>query len=266
MNHADIVDKVGLAEVTVLGGRKVIPPVLTVEESKKSYAKYFLLPMTEPNENLVKQIQAGPLNPDLALPAIQINDLLKPGYLPSEIGYTKLADGTGYVSSIINMPNVTPEMLDWWFAWHPLESLRYKIWNKNVHYGISISDDDREKLTSSVIPWKEKNWNVTHHVIEDIGLGKNEIKIHFVSPAEFGFDMTNFREPLVSTAICSQGGGSRMVHCARKAYAGIELRTRFWFAPEMNVPVEMLKGLNLHAVEEYSHLAQILPMIYKENF
>jgi hypothetical protein len=28
---------------------------------------------------------------------------------------------------------VTAEVIDWWFAWHPLDSLRYRIWYPPQH-------------------------------------------------------------------------------------------------------------------------------------
>jgi hypothetical protein len=250
-------------QVIVNGGEKVYKQSLTTEEKKKPYAKYFYMPMAKPNQALVDSVNKGSINSASALDFDHLNDILKPGYLPSEIGYCILPDGTGYVSSIIKMPNVTPQMIDWWFTWHELESLRYKIWNHDVHYGISVSDADRKKLLDETIPLNERNWNVTHHVKEDIGLGMSEIKIHFVSPKEFGFDMNQFKEPNVSTAICAIGG-SKMLHFLRKIDGGVELRTRFWFPAEAKVPIELLKGLNYHALEEYTNLAKILPSLYKE--
>lgn len=219
--------------------------------------------MAKPDQKLVDEVEKGPLDPDKALKLENLNDMLKPGYLDSEIGYTVFPDGTGYVSSIVQMPGVTPEMIDWWFAWHPIEALRYKIWDHNVHYDLSVSDADRKKLLSDNIPWHERNWHITHHVTEDIGVGAGPITISFVSPEEFGFDITQFKEPNAGTAICAQGG-AKMLHIARRTKDGVELRTRFWFPAQAKVPMVMLKGLNLHAVEEYSNLAETLPSIYKE--
>jgi hypothetical protein len=154
-------------------------------------------------------------------------------------------------------------MFDWWFTWHQLDPLRYKIWDHYVHYDVQVNAADRKKLQSGAIPLGERNWDCIHHVNEDIGMGAGEIKINFVSPEEFGFDMKRFKEPNASTAVCAVGG-SRMVHIARKIEGGIELRTRFWFPSELHVPLALLKGLNYHALEEYSNLAKILPSLYQE--
>lgn len=249
--------------VSITGGKKVYKQYLSEAEKKKPYAKYFDMPMAKPAQALVDSVSKGPLDPARALTFDHLNDLLNPGYLPSEIGYCILPDGTGYVSSIVQMPGVTGEMFDWWFTWHQLDPVRYKIWDHYVHYDVQVNDNDRKKLLSKDIPVHEKNWDVTHTVNEDIGMGAGDLKIGFVSPKEFGFDMNRFKLPSVATAVCASGG-SQMVHIARPVKGGIELRTRFWFPSQAHVPLELLKGLNYHALEEYSNLAKILPSLYKE--
>jgi hypothetical protein len=248
---------------TVAGGNIVNKQYLSVAEKKKPYAKYFYMPMAPVDPAMIDSVTKGPIDPSRALTYERLNDLLKPGYLKSEIGYCILPDGTGYVSSIVKMPGVTAEMFDWWFTWHQLDPLRYKIWDHYVHYDVYVNDIAKKKLLSKKIPMHEKNWDITHHANEDIGMGAMEIPISFVSPREFGFDMSQFKVPNVSTAICAIGG-SKMVHIARSIDGGIELRTRFWFPAQANVPLALLKGLNYHALEEYTNLARILPMLYAE--
>lgn len=75
--------------------------------------------------------------------------------------------------------------------------------------------------------------------------------------------MTQFKEPNAGTAICAQGS-AKLLHIARLTKDGVELRTSFWFPAQAKVPMVMLKGLNLHAVEKYLNLAEILLSIYKE--
>ncbi|CAM3648191.1 hypothetical protein VA7868_01450 [Vibrio aerogenes CECT 7868] len=244
-------------------GEWTAPPTLTPQEAQLSYASYFNRTMIKPDQALVSRVEAGPLDPDIALKNEHLNDLLKPGYLASECGYTQMTDGTGYVSSIVQMPDVTAEMLDWWFAWHPLEPVRYKIWDPLAHYSVSVSPQDRRRLTNPAIPCNERLWGTTHHVVEDVGSGIEEIAISFVSPAEFGFDMQQYEASGTGTAICAKGFAN-MVHIFRPTATGAELRTRFWFTPKARVPLAFLKGLNLHALEEYSNLAGFLPELYAE--
>ena len=40
-------------------------------------------------------LAAGPIDPSLALRSRTCNDLFKPGYLPCEIGYYVMPNGTG---------------------------------------------------------------------------------------------------------------------------------------------------------------------------
>jgi len=254
-------------------------PLITAEDKRKSFSKYYYLEMTKPDQVLLDKVLQGPINPAVALEFKDRNDLLKPGYLASEAGYCKMPDGSGYVSNLTKMLGVTPEMFDWWFAWHPVDGFRYQIWDPEDHFGVEVSREHKERLLNPNIPVRERNWGVTHYVKEDIGLpwyakvigklmGKDptSIVIPFVSPAEFGFDMERFAPPNVETAICAAlGPNSGMCHFIRKIEVGVELRTRFWFGPQMKTPLFFLKALNLHAVKEFTHLAKILPSLYAEE-
>ncbi len=115
--------------------------------------------------------------------------------------------------------------------------------------------------------YKERLWGSTHLVTEDIGMGMGDIAINFTSPIEFGFDAKKLKNPNILSIICSVGSAN-MVHIARKnpKGIGIELRTRFWFPLHdgHSVPEELLRGLTFHALEEYSHLGQLLPKVCEE--
>jgi hypothetical protein len=178
-------------------------------------------------------------------------------------------------------------MINWWFAWHGLEDLRYMLWFKKGHYGISISDGDREKILDPATPMLEKFQGRTHFVIEDTGNGPEDIQITFLIPEELGFDMNKFDCKPV-TVVGGNGvsqarsGGPKapaiMLHLFREVPGGIESRSRFWMGyhminkanckllPEgMRIPIQAPMGLAFHNVEEYSNLAAILPSLYKEN-
>ena len=110
-------------------------PVMTAEEAKLSYAKYFDRPMAPiPQEKL--DIWKGPAAPAAsALPFAErarFQDADVPGL---DNGFTVAADGTGFVANTTFMPGVTAEMFNWWFGWHSVTSdLRYKIWNHDDHW------------------------------------------------------------------------------------------------------------------------------------
>ena len=113
--------------------RKMKRRELTEEEKNRPYAKYYHKELAEiPAEDLAA-VNAGPVDPARATTIRDRSDLMKPGYLEVETGYTVMPDGSGFAATLVKMPGVTPEMLDWWFNWHPLEGLRYAIWCPVAH-------------------------------------------------------------------------------------------------------------------------------------
>ncbi|MBN2319475.1 MAG: hydrolase, partial [Acidobacteria bacterium] len=184
----------------------------------------------------------------------------------------------------------TAGMIDWWFAWHPLESLRYRIWYPPQHAGIGLGPKSRERILDPDIPVSEKNREVTHHVVEDCNCGMENIDITFLSPGDFGFDMARWKEPYVSTFVGGFGWSSPaektehsikapslMCHIFRQSAGGLEHRTRFWMGytitqgkpelclpPGVSVPERAIQGLARHNVHEFSNLAVLLPEIYPE--
>ena len=57
-------------------------PVLTAEERKLPYAKYYDLPITPIPAEKIAVLEAGPIDPSLALKIEDRNKLFEPGYLP----------------------------------------------------------------------------------------------------------------------------------------------------------------------------------------
>ncbi|WHR51012.1 DAPG hydrolase family protein [Vibrio furnissii] len=248
---------------------------LSPEEMQESYSKYFFMTMAEQPQDLLDEIKKGPMDSRNALPIDARNELCKPGYLASEVGYCSMPDGTAYASNITLMPNVSKEMFEWWFVWHGLNPLRYKIWDPDDHFGLVT--DKVEQLTNPDIPIKERIWGVTHRVNEDIGLGAEELAIHFQSPEEMGFDVALMEQHGVSI-ICANLNDTMMCHTFRNKGTGIELRSRFWFGynienkkvvrkipQDVVIPLDAAKGLTFHNVKEYSNLAKILPLVYLEE-
>ena len=172
---------------------------LTPEEEAKPYAKYYHRPVTPPDPDLIAQIKPDEqIDPALALPPERISDLLDPGYHEVETGWCIMPNGTGYLAVHNRMPGVTVEMLDWWFWWHSMASLRYGLWYPPGHYGISISKKSRARLSDPDVPAKEKIYGRTDHVVEDIGTGAEDIYISFCAPEQMGFDMSRFHAPNVA--------------------------------------------------------------------
>ncbi len=172
---------------------------LTPEEEKKPYAKYFYRDPAPPEPEAMARMQ-NPMDPSKALPIENINDLLDPGYHDVEAGWCALPQGGLYIANHLKMPGVTVEMINWWFWWHSLEDLRYKIWFPPGHSGISVSDRDRAIILDPQTPTTHRFQGRTHYVLEDVGGPCAEkIAISFMTPEDIGFDMDRFKSPNVET-------------------------------------------------------------------
>jgi hypothetical protein len=268
--------------------KKAQMPPLTAEEKARPYAKYFRDPVPADTEHLA--LLDEPCDPAKALYPEQVNDLLNPGYLDVETGWCVLPNGAGFVADCCRYQGVTAEMIDWWFAWHPLEDLRYRIWSPPHHAGVMLSRANRKRILDPRIPIREKTWGVTHHVTEDVGGGMENIDISFLSPQDFGFDMQRWKEPNVSTFAGGYGwscpvdksddsivGAATMCHFIRSIPGGIEHRVRFWIGytivngkpelrlpPGVSIPAPAVKGLAYHSTMEFHNLVSFLPELYRE--
>ena len=265
--------------------RKPIP--LTEAEKESPVAKYYTEAITPPNPELMGKLLNGPMDPSLAITPNQVKTLLESGYVEGETGYCIMENGAGYLAVNNKFPGVTLDMIKWWFAWHPLESIRYKIWNPYCHPYVAIADVDRAKIQDPNLSVEEKIEDVIHFVVEDIGAGMDDIVIHFRPVEELGFT----KEELAANHCYAIGGyglsESRegrpgkspavMLHFFRETEDGIESRTRFWMGyriiqgktvcvlpPDIHIPEVAPMGLALHNVEDFGHLAKILPDLYAE--
>lgn len=259
-------------------------PQLKPEERALSYAKYYDLPITPIPPEKLAVLQAGPIDPKLALPIERRNDLLNPGYLDCEVGWCVMENGTGYLANLTPMPGVTPEMFNWWFAWHGLEDMRYRIWDPEDHFYARQQNPDRIKDPG--VPMREKNWGTVHFVLEDIGPGPDELVLNFQYPHVLGYDEDKVGTPACAAMQCANGHGpvpgqgvaAIMTHMVREIEGGVELRSRFWIGyglvngqvvkllPDgVQVPKEAPMGLFAHNLKEFGHLAAILPSLYAEE-
>jgi phloretin hydrolase len=273
--------------------RKLQPPALTDEEQKRDYAPLLGRPMAAVAPDVMEAIERGPIDPREALPFEEKNRLLEPGYLAKETGYCFMPDGSCYAAVLTRMPGVTGEMIDWWFAWHGLEGLRYRVWYPGAHFGASVSD--RTRVMNESLPYRDRYLHVTHYVTEDIGIGPDLLSIKFLPPADFGFEVARFKKAGVATAICTRVGSvskraehTDMCHFVRTVKGGVEMRSRFWTGRRMKVavfpegsPVNRAantramrrifiprgtpRATALHCAREYANLAEILPGLYRKH-
>ncbi|RJP34041.1 MAG: hydrolase [Actinobacteria bacterium] len=264
--------------------RKMKRRELTEEEKGKPYEKYYFKELAEIPAADLEKVNAGPVDPADVTPIQNRNDLMKPGYLEVETGYTVMPDGSGFAATLVKMPGVTPEMLDWWFNWHPLEGLRYAIWCPVAHTDISVENPARH-LDSSGVPLEERNYGSTHYPVEGFNTASSQkVWIEFFSPQDFGLDMAMFKEPEISRAYCAnvildlmKTPFNAFFHSVREVEDGVEYRSRYWLGYTMNngVPRRVKRPLPykmsdlarnncLHSLIEYNNLASFLPQIYEE--
>jgi hypothetical protein len=270
---------------------KAMRPALTPEEEARPFAKYYYEPLKQPDPAHYAAMET-PIDPALAYGPEEINRLLDVEALRKgvEVGWCNLPNGAGYIANTILYPDVTPEMIDWWFAWHPLEDLRYRIWYPPQHAGIMLSPLDRARILDPDIPMREKNWGVTHYVTENCDCGMENVDISFRSPADMGFDMERFDKVAatfaggagwavtVNKCDTSITAPAIMCHMFYKEPGGLRHRTRFWMGyrfteqgkpelclpPGVAVPAEAVQGLARHNVKEFTRYGDFLPRIYKE--
>ena len=249
-------------------------PITEADKLSPLY-KYYTRPMVDAAPEVYASVQE-PVDPSLGTPPSELNKMFDEGYLPLERGFCQLPDGGAMLANLTPMPGVTPEMFDFWFAWHGCGPLRYTIWNHDQHY--SAVTRNMDKAMDKSLSLKERYWDTFHDVDEDVGMGREKILINFRNPVDIGFDPEKLKA-FKGTIVCAGNEQSPtiMLHFLRPTADGCELRTRFWMGyhivngkPEKMIPdgvkfpLEPVKALLTHNMKEFTHLATILPEIYNE--
>lgn len=253
---------------------------IPADASSLPYYKYYLQDMAKVDPTAQKVMAEFPIDPQDATPVQDRNDLLKPGYLKTEIGYCQMPDGTAFMANYLKMPGVTAEMFHWWFAWHGLNPMRYVIWNKDDHYDVVVKNGTEAQLKDSSLSMAERIYGVTHTVTEDTGFGPGTIDISFENPIDLGYDPQLLAASDTDIVAAANGETALMLHTVRPIEGGIELRSRFWFGwnvdlnthepvrvipDDVKIDGEIAKRLGIHSIKEMTNLAKILPSLYREN-
>lgn len=257
------------------------------EDRQKSYFKYYAQNVYIGEPGKYNQITAEPGDNTLALHINNRNDLFKDGDLPGEFGWWLMEDGTAMIANRTFFPDVTGEMFDWWFAWHPIDRLRYACWDNEDHYDVYL--DNPARALDMNLNMRERHWDSIHNVWEDIGTGNVDLlRIHFKNPAAMGYDTTQIDTSACNALVCANvkilGSGDMMdipvvmTHFLRPCDGGSVLRSRFWFGwqiiggkavkcipDDVKIPMQGPVFLLNHNIKEFSNLSRILPQIYQEE-
>jgi hypothetical protein len=247
--------------------------------------EFFERPLAPPEESVLHALQR-PIDAHHALPLADKDRLLDPAPMDPESGWCVMDDGVGYVAVRTSMPGTSTAMCDWWFDWQRRDSRRYQVWYPPAHFGISY--------TPPVVPGAKPYWGATHYADEDIGMGREVLRIDFMAPAQLGFCADALQRPRVGTIVGGLTGSPKrhmqhsvMVHVFLEDSDGVVLRSRFWIGAVLrpylhgavgdtlgrlvNRPVVRLRlpfgraaeKLAHHCAAEYARLAALLPDLYE---
>lgn len=260
---------------------------VSMADKEKSYYKFFTQKMASPPQEKLDQITEVSRQAKDALRIQDRNRLFEAGELPGEFGWWTFEDGTAMIANQTFLPGVTGEMFDWWFTWHPIDRLRYAIWDPEDHFDVDLKD--RARAVDPSLSIRERHWNSTHYVWEDAGFGGIDLlEINFKRPRDLGYDERMIDTDACNALICANcvtyGTADQpdvpvvMTHFLRPKEAGSELRSRFWFGWQIIdrtpvkaipdgavIPKEAPLALLRHNVVEFTNLASILPEVYAQE-
>lgn len=255
----------------------------------KKYAKYWNPEMKPLPIHVRESLAHGPQAAELGFEFEAVDQLLSPGYLRLETGYTRIKSGQIFVATLTNMPGVTANMIDWWFGWHSLETQRYKLWHPHAHLASrsqKMNGDDPD------LSDREKYLDNPNFISEYMGSEPSDIIITFRQASQF-LDTARFEEGRIGTAICGviayqnlPLSFGRLIHLIRETEEGCEMRSRFWLGSiETNssliksllsrtigsrsvlkhaLPISTGRDLVVHCAAEMNHLASFLPALYRD--
>lgn len=259
-------------------GKKV---AVTPEEEKLSYIKYFNQDMQPIPQEKLDIWNSDPADSKTARPIEERDTFLDYNSEYLESGFCIAENGTGFVANTTLMPNVTIEMMNWWFGWHSVSSdLRYKIWNPEDHYHARA--DKVDYVLDENVPIAEKTWGVNHDITEDIGFGPEKILLQFKRPRDLGYDESKIGTKGCGGMVCAVGAGDSPAVMTHKWYeedGNLVFKSNFWMGYGLNEEGELIKllpeGVSVpiagphalygHNIKEYTNLAAILPEVYAEE-
>lgn len=204
------------------------------------------------------------------------NDILANENLRLDCGYSLMDENYYFVSMYAPMPNVTKEMVTWWFWWHTQESERYQAWYPGEHKSTSYASKDKSYFLQKQTPAFQPN---TQYPVERVGSLAVPLSIDFVTPKEFGFDEVLMKNNNVETIVCGHVGAfkglipnTEMAHIFFKTDGGLLLVSRFWlgknvknkFLKKLFVTEKQAKDMAYHCCVEYRNFSAKIPLMYQE--
>ena len=196
--------------------------------------------------------------------------------LQQEIGYRQFETGDWLVSMNCPMPGITPEMIAWWFWWHPQETLRYQIWFPGDHFSITYAKKNKAYFEQKSLPPFQPNSQLPTERIAGIPM---PLRIDFLTPEEFGFSRQALNENDIPIVVCGHVSAfngmvkhTEMAHVFHQTEDGLFMTSRFWLGKTSRNPLlrktilteKTARGMAEHCCVEYRNLTEILPALYRE--
>lgn len=264
---------------------------VTIEDNLKQrdYYKYFNSPaLQEVTSSEIDKLigQAKPV--ELGLEFADRARLQDGDYQPEPSGYYLLKNGGILFSCTTETPNLTGEMINWWFLWHQFDRLRYALWNPEDHKNIRIVPQNLNRFMDESIPFAQRLWGTDSYPTESMNgeTGGQEIDIKFSDPASQGYDDNKLgspssqamvvapgmqehdghQVPILMTEELRQGPDGQNVWAARW-WLGCGVKDGHDYTVDIpNRAAVAKKGamLVVHSRKEMTHLNKVLPLLYKE--
>lgn len=244
---------------------------LSPAQQSLPYARFFNSAMAPLSAHVREALSVGPVAAARLLALEEAPTLTGSGYHDLENGFGFSPDGALHVAARTELPGVTPEMIDWWFAWHSDEPARYKLWHPRAHVHAC---------------WDRPGTGYIGRVSfvdEYLGSRLHHLAIGFVPPAEFGLPSSTEE----ATYICARCGladfpaqGGVLIHQVRLVSGGSEMRSRFWvggkhvklgpFSPLLRAAARYVgpgaedgRALLVHCAQEMTHFGTFLPELFR---
>lgn len=252
----------------------------TQDEKTLSYYKYYETGLPEiPAERLA--LAAAPQPVGRGIPFDEKDDFI---LFPADkdycyVGYGENEDGSCYAANQTFVPGGRPEMLEWWFVWQGVgPDLRYRLWDPEDHYFSKIAEV--EQALDCSIPLRERIWNTTHYVVENIGMGPMPCILHFKNPVDMGFTKEILWREGCEAIFCGGGSPATVCHKVRIVEGGMMIDSYFWVGyiideqgkpgrldPKTS-PIPLLaaaRALYTHNLREMGKMAEVLVPLYTEE-
>lgn len=227
----------------------------------------------------------APMNPIQALPFVDRSKLVTGAYADTAAGFATLPDGTGYVSDVNVLPNVTAEMLHWYFVWRGLSPDNYAATGAGRH--ISAQTMQTAKSMDDDLADFEKYWDTTQTVVTAGEMGPATRYENFKCPSDVGFPF-DFESGKTPDLICIRGYHEGEPPAAMPDYfvchqlvgidGGVEVRTKMWLGWTVRygksykalpdgffMQPMMAMGPLMENQADMAELAAVLPGLYAEN-